>query len=92
MGSLVHYGMMLWGIGFLIFQVLQADVINTYQYAYGYKKMGIIQFLGWGENDNLWFELEYPYMRALVHMWMFYGLLHVTGFSLFRIVLEEAKK
>lgn len=88
-GRLVHYGMMLWGIGFLIFQVLQADAINTYQFAYGLKKKGVIQYLGWGKHSQLWFELEYPYMRALVQMWVFYALMHVTGFSLFRIVLQK---
>jgi hypothetical protein len=80
--------MMLFGIGFLIFQVLQADLINNYQYAYGYKKIGIIQYLGWGEDNWFWYELEYPYMRALVFSWLFYAFLHVTGFSLFRIVLQ----
>jgi hypothetical protein len=89
MGHLVHYGMMLWSVGFLIFQVLQADAVNTYQFAYGLKKKGVIQYLGWGKHSQLWFELEYPYMRALVQMWIFYALMHVTGFSLFRIVLQE---
>ncbi|KAG7355752.1 hypothetical protein IV203_000438 [Nitzschia inconspicua] len=90
-GLMVHYGMMFFGIGFLVFQVLQADVINTYQFAYGYDKMGIIQFLGWGEESWLWFELEYPYMRCLVFSWLFYASLHFTGSSLFRIVLQKQR-
>jgi hypothetical protein len=88
-GFLVHYGMIVFGIGFLIFQVLQADVVNTYQYIYGHKKEGIIQILGWGEESLLWYELEYPYMRCLVFSWLFYALLHVTGFSLMRIALQK---
>ena len=83
--------MALFGIGFLVFQVMQADVINTYQYVYGYKKKGIIQFLGWGEHSWLWYELQYPYMRCLAISWLFYAMLHVTGFSLFRIILERQR-
>ena len=90
-GRIVHYGMMLWAVGFFIFQVLQADAINTYQFAYGLEKKGIIQYLGWGEESQLWFELEYPYMRALVQMWVVYALMHVTGFTLYRIVLQKQK-
>jgi hypothetical protein len=88
-GLLVHYGMMLFGILFLIFQVLQADVINTYQFAYDYQKVGILESLGWDDNNWLWFELKYPYMRSLVLSWLFYAALHVTGFSLFKVVLQK---
>jgi hypothetical protein len=89
-GQIVHYSMIVYAFGFLTFQVLQSDLVNTFQYTFDYDTTSIIQSYGLYNNQHpVWKILAYPYHQTLMHMWIFYGLTHVTCFNLYHITLQK---
>lgn len=89
-GRLMRYGVIVWLCGFFVFQTLQADLIRTYEFLMDEEDQGgLIRMYGYGDVP-MFKKLRYPYFTALVWMWMMYGLLHITGFKLYRISLRRA--
>jgi len=87
LGKILRIVAMCWGVWFLCFQVIQSDVFKFSQYLMDEHQHGLIDILGLNHHPLLKYW-TYPYRFALVTMFVTYGLLHVTGFTLFRITIQ----
>jgi len=85
----IHYVFAVaFGIGFFIFQTLQADSVRTYGFLTGGDaKQGLIQRWGLEKKNSLMKALSYPYHYALVWSWSMYLFLQVACFRLNRVSL-----
>lgn len=89
LGKLLKYVAIVWGIWFFLFQVVNSDIMQTYQFCRGLPSEILIKKLGLYKAPFFrW--MHYPYRMSLVTMWIMYGILPLLGFQPFLIFLQPA--
>ena len=70
MGRLVHYMVLTWGVLFLMFQTINADIFRSYQFLRGVHPASLITILGVDKKYKYldMTKLRYPYFQALVRI------------------------
>jgi len=91
--TLVRISLLLWAIFFVLFQVIQSDVMKFTQFLLDqYPLQGLIPM--WGLDETFFFQssaVQYPYRESLILMIFWYGpFLHISGlWPLFHIQLSR---
>jgi hypothetical protein len=87
LGKLLKWVAIIWAVWFFLFQVVNSDVMLTYQFFHGLHSEILIKKLGL-YNAPFFRHMHYPYRISLVTMWIFYGLFHFSGFTMYKIFLR----
>lgn len=91
LGKVLKWVAAVWAVWFFVFQVINSDVMLTYQFFRGLPKEILIKKLGL-YNAPFFRRMHYPYRFSLVTMWMTYGILPLVGFTPFHIFLQSNDK
>jgi hypothetical protein len=82
---------MIWFMFFILFQVIQSDIVKFGQFLLGKNSKGLIEIIGF-EDSPFFRSVLYPYREALVTMIIFYGIiLRCCGFKTFGIFIRRVE-
>lgn len=75
-----------WSVYFVTFQIVASDLVRFAQFIRGREQLAGLLRIVWNDVP-LW--LYAPYLFGMVIMWVTYGLIHFTGFTLFAIQVKR---